>query len=118
MSRLAAATLSAAALLATTASLASAGTYVSLGLGGTPDPQGELKVAAATGTADVPQRRAGLGFSFGRLAIEATAARYAIGSGHATAAGVHGRLTFPIDGGLGAYARVGVERAWLSDLDP
>lgn len=115
--RLAASLLSLASVLATS-SLASAGTYVSLGLGGTPDPQGELKVAASTGTSDVAQRKAALGWSLGRIAIEATAARYALGSGHATAAGVQGRLTIPLDGHFGAYGRVGVERAWLSDLDP
>jgi hypothetical protein len=75
-------------------------------------------VQGTAATADVPQRRAALGWSFGRLAIEATAARYALGSGHATAAGAHGRLTIPIDGGFGAYGRVGVERVWLSDLEP
>ncbi len=105
------------ALLAS-ASVASAGTYVSLGLGGTPSPQGTLKIAASSGSSDVEQRRAGLGFSFGQLAIEATAARYALGSGHATAVGVHARLGIPIEGGFGAYARVGVERAWLTDLAP
>lgn len=117
MRRLVTASLLTTALLASP-TLAVAGTYVSLGLGGTPDVQGELKVAASTGTSDVDQRRAGLGWSVGRLAIEATAARYALGSGHATAAGIHGRLGFPIDGGFGAYGRVGFERVWLTDLAP
>jgi hypothetical protein len=116
MRRLASATVLTAFLLLS-ASIASAGTYVSLGMGGTPDPQGELKIAASTGAADVPQRKAALGWSIGRFAVEATAGRYALGGGHATAAGVQGRLSIPLDGNFGAYGRFGVERAWLSDLD-
>lgn len=117
MPRLATAFLS-AALLAATASAASAGTYVSIGVGGTPTVQGDVKMGTTAEPSAVEQRRAGLGWSFGRLAIEATAARYALGTGHATVAGAHGRLTFPLNSaGFGAYARAGVERAWLSNLD-
>lgn len=116
-SRLASAALL-AALLATPA-LASAGTYVSVGMGGDPSPQGELELVMTTGDgSDVPQQRAALGWSFSRLAIEATIGRFGIGDGHATIGGVHGRLTLPLDGGLGAYGRFGFERAWLTDLDP
>lgn len=117
MPRLGSATLLATALLAATASLASAGTYVSIGMGGTPEPQGALKVAAANGSNDLAQRRAAVGFSLSRLAVEATVARYGIGAGQATVAGAHARLSIPIDGGFGAYGRLGVERAWLEDLD-
>jgi|GEM_PF-3263922 len=117
MRRLLSAAILVAALLATS-SLASAGTYVSLGLGGTPDPQGELAIATAGGSSDVAQRRAALGFSLSRVAVEATVARYPLGAGHATAAGVHARLSIPIDGGFGAYGRIGLERAWLSGLAP
>jgi hypothetical protein len=106
-----------AALVVGSSSVATAGTYVSLGVGGAPSGQGELNVAAASGTSKVTQQRVALGTSFGRIAIEATLGRFGIGAGDAVVAGVHGRISVPLDGHFGAYGRVGVERAWLSDLE-
>lgn len=105
------------ALLAAPA-LATAGTYVSLGIGGAPSGQGDLTVAASTGDSDVPQQRLALGHSLGRLAIEASVGRFGVGTGDAIAAGAHARLSVPLDGNFGAYGRLGLERVWLRDLDP
>lgn len=106
------------ALLATT-TVATAGTYVSVGIGPRAQPQGELdKMTTTAESSDVSQQRAALGWSISRLAIEGSVGRFGIGEGHATVAGVHARLTLPLDGGFGAYGRVGLERAWLTDLAP
>ncbi len=114
-----------AALLASPAALATlsparatAGTYVSLGLGTTPTGQGDLAVTTEAADSDVPQQRVALGQSLGRVAIEASLARFGIGAGDGVAAGVHARLSVPLDGNLGAYGRIGLERVWLSGLDP
>lgn len=115
---LVAALLASPVALATTAATATAGTYVSLGLGTTPTGQGDLTVTTEAGDSDVPQQRVALGQSLGRVAIEASLARFGIGAGDGVAAGVHARLSVPLDGNLGAYGRIGLERVWLSGLDP
>jgi len=114
-----------AALLASPAALATlapataaAGTYVSVGLGTTPVGQGDLAVTTTAGDSEVPQQRVALGQSLGRVAIEASLARFGIGAGDGVAAGVHARLSVPLDGNLGAYGRLGLERVWLSGIDP
>ncbi len=107
-----------AALLALPPATATAGTYVSLGLGTTPSGQGDLTVTTDAGDSDVPQQRLAVGQSLGRVAIEASLARFGIGTGDGVAAGVHARLSVPLDGHLGAYGRIGLERVWLSGLDP
>ncbi len=102
----------AAALLTATVTSASAGSYVSLGLGGDPVLQGELR-AAADGDGDGGNGRLALGQGFGRLALEGSLSRFGLGTDQATAAGIHVRLTVPIDGAFGAYGRLGLERVWL-----
>ncbi len=97
--------------------LAHAGTYVSLGVGGTPTGQGDLALVAASGSSDTPQQRVSLGQSLGRLAVEGSLGRFGLGAGDAVAAGVHARLSIPLDGHLGAYGRLGLERVWLHDVD-
>lgn len=104
-------TLLATALLAATATTASAGSYLSLGLGGDPVLSGELS-AAADGDAGGNGRLA-VGQRFGRLALEGSLSRFGLATEQATAAGVHVRLTLPLDGALGAYGRLGLERVWL-----
>lgn len=102
----------ATAFLLATASTASAGSYISLGLGGDPVLQGEL-MAAADGDGDGGNGRLALGQSFGRLALEGSLSRFALATDEATAAGVHARLTLPIDGAFGIFGRLGLERVWL-----
>lgn len=102
----------ATALLLATASTASAGSYLSLGLGGDPVLQGEL-MTAADGGGDGGNGRIALGQSFGRLALEGSLSRFALATDDATAAGAHVRLTLPIDGAFGIFGRFGLERVWL-----
>jgi hypothetical protein len=102
----------ATALLIASVSTASAGSYVSLGLGGDPVLQGEL-MTAADGDGDGGNGRLALGQSFGRLALEGSLSRFALATDEATAAGVHARLTLPIDGAFGVFGRLGLERVWL-----
>jgi hypothetical protein len=106
-----------ASLLAATATTASAGSYLSLGLGGDPAIQGDLR-GAAGGEGEGGNGRLALGQRFGRLALEGSLSRYGISDTEATAAGVHLRLTVPIDGGFGAYLRGGLEYVWLGDAGP
>lgn len=94
------------------ASIASAESYVSLGVGGDPALHGDVR-AAANGGGDGGNGRLALGLGVGRLSVEGSLSRFGLGDGNATAAGVHLRLRFPIDGGFGAYGRVGLERVWL-----
>ncbi|HVV84893.1 MAG TPA: hypothetical protein VHE35_17635 [Kofleriaceae bacterium] len=93
--------------------VASAGSYLSLGLGGEPALQGDLKVAA-TGDQGGNGRFA-LGERFGRLAIEASLSRFGLADSEATVAGIHLRLAFPLGSHLAAYGRLGAERLWLGD---
>jgi len=102
----------ATAFLAASASTAFAGSYLSLGLGGDPVLQGEL-MTAADGDGDGGNGRLALGQSFGRLALEGSLSRFALATDQATAAGIHARLTIPLDGAFGAYGRLGLERVWL-----
>lgn len=107
--------LAAAGLAASTTS-AAAGSYLSLGLGGDPAIQGDFSTAA-DGDGDGGNGRLALGQRFGRLGLEGSLSRFAFGSDEATAAGVHLRVTIPIEGGFGAYGRGGLEHVWLGDDD-
>jgi hypothetical protein len=98
-------------------SVASADSYVSLGIGGDPALHGDVR-AATNGAGDGGNGRLALGLGVGRLSFEGSLSRFGLGDGNATAAGVHLRLRFPIDGGFGAYGRVGLERVWLPDSMP
>jgi hypothetical protein len=81
---LVAALLASPAALATLSPTAAAGTYVSLGLGTTPTGQGDLAVTTTAGDSEVPQQRVALGQSLGRVAIEASLARFGIGAATAS----------------------------------
>lgn len=104
--------LSATLLLAATASTATAGGYVSVGLGGDPAIQGDFS-AAADGDGDGGNGRLALGQRFGRLSLEGSLGRFGFGVDEATAAGVHLKLGIPLDGNFGAYVRGGLEHVWL-----
>jgi hypothetical protein len=99
-------------LLLGSVSVGSAESYVSLGIGGDPALHGDVR-AATNGAGDGGNGRLALGVGVGRLSFEGSLSRFGLGDGNATAAGVHLRLRFPIDGGFGAYGRVGLERVWL-----
>lgn len=97
--------------------IASAESYVSVGVGGGPAVHGDLRMA--TGDGDGGNQRLALGIGISRLAVEGSLSRFGLGGSTATAAGAHLRLRFPVRGGLGAFGRVGLERVWLgSDLGP
>lgn len=90
-----------------------AGGYIALGLGGEPALQGDLKVAAQGQHGG--NGRLALGERFGRLAIEASLARFDAGADTTSALGIHARLAFPLGGHLEAFGRVGLERLWLGN---
>jgi hypothetical protein len=93
-------------------SVASAESYVSLGVGGEAAAHGDLRMAA-NGDGDGGNGRLAVGIGVSRLAVEGSLSRFGLGSSTATAAGAHLRLRFPIQGGFGIYGRVGLERVWL-----
>jgi len=89
--------------------VASAESYVSVGVGGGPAVRGDLRMAA-TGDGDGGNQRLALGIGVSRLAVEGSLSRFGLGSSTATAAGAHLRLRFPVRGGFGVFGRVGLER--------
>jgi hypothetical protein len=97
------------------ASVASADSYVSLGVGGDPAAHGDVRMAANGENGG--NGRLALGLGVGRLSVEGSLSRFGLGGSMATAAGAHLRLRFPVQGGFGIFGRVGLERVWLgSDL--
>src|SRR5262245_56082608 len=93
-------------------SVASAESYVSLGVGGDPAVHGDMRMAA-TGEGDGGNGRLAVGIGISRLSVEGSLSRFGLGSNTATAAGAHLRLRFPIQGGFGAFGRIGLEHVWL-----
>jgi hypothetical protein len=93
-------------------SVASAESYLSLGVGGGPAVHGDLR-AAASGEGDGASGRLALGIGVSRLAVEGSLSRFGLGSSTATAAGAHLRLRVPVRGGFGIFGRIGLERVWL-----
>jgi hypothetical protein len=93
-------------------SVASAESYISLGVGGDPAAHGDMRMAAS-GEGDGANGRLALGIGVGRLSVEGSLSRFGLGSSTATAAGAHLRLRFPIQGGFGIFGRVGLERVWM-----
>jgi len=94
------------------ASVASAESYLSLGVGGDPALHGDMRMAGR-GEGDGANGRLALGIGVSRLAIEGSLSRFGLGSSTGTAAGAHLRLRFPVRGGFGFFGRVGLERVWL-----
>ncbi|HVK77915.1 MAG TPA: hypothetical protein VM734_31630 [Kofleriaceae bacterium] len=103
-----------AVVLTVSAAPAAAGTYVSLGFGGTPALHGEMTESLAGDTAGANSRLA-VGVGAGEVALEGSLSRFALGMGDATVAGAHLRIGLPFAGGFGAYTRFGFERLWLGE---
>jgi hypothetical protein len=95
-------------------SVASAESYVSLGVGGDPAVHGDMRMAAR-GEGDGGNGRLAVGIGVGRLSVEGSLSRFGLGDSTATAAGAHLRLRFPIQAGFGIFGRVGLERVWLGN---
>jgi hypothetical protein len=93
-------------------SVASAESYISLGVGGGPAVRGDLRMAGS-GEGDRANGRLALGIGVSRLAVEGSLSRFGLGSSTATAVGAHLRLRFPVRGGFGLFGRIGLERVWL-----
>lgn len=100
-------------LLAACASVAAAESYVSLGIGGDAALHGD--VGDAANGSQGGNGRLALGLGVGRLSVEGSLSRFGLDGSSATAAGVHLRLRFPIEGGFGAYGRAGLEHLWFGD---
>lgn len=93
-------------------SIASAESYISLGVGGGAAVHGDLRMAAS-GEGDDTNGRLALGIGVSRLSVEGSLSRFGLGSSTGTAAGAHLRLRVPVHGGFGIFGRVGLERVWL-----
>lgn len=111
-------------IVAATASAASAGTYVGLGIGTGPATSGDAQLGE-----DGRSLRAQLGYSFGKFAVEGMVNHANLdGSewGYAapgemgwTNLGVAGKLNLPLGDRFEAFGRLGVQRTFLTiDNDP
>jgi hypothetical protein len=94
-------------------SVASAESYISLGVGGDPAVHGDMRMAASG--EDGGNGRLAVGIGVSRLSVEGSLSRFGLGDSTATAAGAHLRLRFPIQGGFGIFGRVGLERVWFGN---
>jgi|HubBroStandDraft_6_1064221.scaffolds.fasta_scaffold38591_2 hypothetical protein len=107
------------AVLAATGPVASAGTYIGLGIGTAPSVGNDTITGAQN---DGRSGRLLLGQSFGlpigRLAIEGEANRFSMilnGEGYdSTMLGVDLKYSLPLGNGFEAFGRLGLERSWLS----
>ncbi|HEX4449834.1 MAG TPA: outer membrane beta-barrel protein [Kofleriaceae bacterium] len=104
------------AILAT-GPVASAGTYIGLGIGTAPSESDGV----VTNGDQSRSWRALLGQSFGHLSIETELNRYSVAlnseSYDATMLGIGLKYNIPIDYGFSLYGRAGLERTWLSGND-
>ena len=103
-----------AVVLAVTASAASAGTYLGLGVGTSADLGGGMgRFTTDNGRSD----RLIVGYRFGRLSIDGSGTRFGLlnqGRYDGTELAAALKLDVPVAGQLGVFARGGVERTWLS----
>jgi hypothetical protein len=106
-------------LVAASASAASAGPYLGLGIGTAARPSGDLPVTTGDGNRS---GRAIVGMKFGRFSIEATGSRFGEMrrntypyQGTMLAAAV--KYSLPLGNNFEAFGRGGLERTWLS-TDP
>jgi hypothetical protein len=111
MSRLAAAAVTVAAMT----SVASAGTYVGLGIGTSPDGNmGQYETVEGAGRSG----RLMLGTRFGKLAVEGQGSRFnMLFSGsefETTQLGVGLKLNIPLGNNFEIFGRGGVQRTWLN----
>jgi hypothetical protein len=107
----------AAVLLAATATTASAGGFVGLGIGTTPGLSGDMSYAA-----DGRSGRLELGYSFGRLSIEGLGSRFdmfrADGYGYQdTSLGIAGKYNVPLGDLFEVFGRLGLQHTDLSSSD-
>jgi len=103
----------AAVLVATSASVASAGGFVGLGVG-----------TGAASSGDVPYEENGrsgrleLGYRFGRFSVEGLASRYGMAydakGWDATTLGLAGKVNFPLGDKFEAFGRLGLQRTTVS----
>lgn len=104
-----------AGLLAATATTASAGGFVGLGIGGSPGTSGDVSLDA--------QGRSGrleLGYSFGRLAVEGVGSKFDLVApdGYVysdTSIGIAGTFTLPLSDGFSAYGRLGLQHTSVDE---
>lgn len=104
----------AAVLLAATASTASAGTYVGLGIGTGPGTTGDMAF-----NKDGRSGRLQLGVGFGRVAVEGMAGKFSVrtNDGYAyddVSFGVGGKLNIPLADRFEVFGRLGYQHSFLS----
>ena len=107
----------AAALITTSASAASAGTYLGLGIGPGVETSGDVSFQ--------PDGRLGkllLGVSFGRFAIEGSGTRFGLVQAggrryETTQLALSGKLSLPLSSGFEAFGHLGMQRTSLSATD-
>jgi len=106
----------AAALVAATATSASAGTYLGLGIGTAASPGGDIASMSNDGNRT---GRLMLGTRFGRLSLEGAGSRYTLGHGATPYTGTMLaaalKYSLPLGNSFEAYGRGGLERTWLSN---
>jgi hypothetical protein len=98
-------------------SVASADSYISLGVGGDAAVHGDMRMAA-NGEGDGGNGRLAVGIGVSRVSVEGSLSRFGLGASTATSAGAHVRVRFPIEGGFGLFGRLGLERVWLGNDVP
>jgi hypothetical protein len=95
--------------LAAAAGSASAGGYVSAGVGSAPDLGGDLTML----TADGRSGRVALGHGFGPLALEAGLGGFGVDGGTMMTASLSAKVKTDLAASLDIYARGGLERTWV-----
>jgi len=105
-----------ASLVAATSTVASAGTYLGLGIGTAPSVGGDMPTFSNDGSRS---ERLLLGFRFGRFSIEGDGTRYGLlndGRAQYTGSQLAAALKFsyPLGNNFEVFARGGLERTWLT----
>jgi hypothetical protein len=104
-----------AATVAATGTVASAGTYLGLGIGTAASPGGDIAMTSSDGNRS---GRLVLGTRFGHLSVEGAGSRYGLFRGNTpydgTQMAVALKYSLPLGNNFEAYGRGGLERTWLS----
>jgi hypothetical protein len=105
----------AVALVAASATAASAGTYLGLGIGTAASPSGDLSMQASDGNRT---GRLMLGTRFGHLSIEGAGSRFGLLRGslpyQGTELAAALKYSLPLGNNFEVFGRGGVERTWLN----